>query len=58
MVGAIPGISSSILACDGASVDPGVFVVVVGRLVVDDGVLPRILVELSVFVVVARVSSE
>ena len=58
MVGAVPRISCSIFARDGASVDPGVLVVVVGRLVVDDGVLPRVLVELSVFVVVARVSSE
>ena len=58
LVWAIPGISCSILAHDGASVDPGVLVVVVGSLMVDYRVLPGVLVELTVFMVVSTVGRE
>ena len=47
LVRAIPLISAIVLVGDGVSIDPGVLLVIVGRLVVDHGVLPRILVELA-----------
>ena len=45
LVRAIPTISCGVLVSDAVSCDPGVPLVLVGRLVADDGVLPRILVE-------------
>ena len=45
LVRTVPAISSTILVNDAVSCDPGVLLVVVGRLVVDNCVLPRILVE-------------
>ena len=45
LIRAVPTISCAILVSDAVSYDPGVFLVLVGHLVLDDGVLPRIFVE-------------
>lgn len=58
LVGTVPTISSVVLVVDAVSSYPGILVVFVGRLVVDDGVLPRILVVLAMLVAVTRVSRE
>jgi len=58
LIWAVPRVSCSVLGHDFVSIYPWVLVVVVGSLMVDHRVLPRVLVELTVFVVVSRVGRE
>ena len=58
LVGTVPTISSVVLVGDAVSCDPGVLMVFVGRLVVDHGVLPRILVVLTCGSSAAMICSE
>ena len=58
LVGAVPTISCGVLVSDAVSCNPGVLLVLVGRLVVDDGVLPRILVECACGLSAAMACSE
>ena len=58
LVGTVPAISCAVLVSNVISCDPRVLLVLIGRLVVDDGVQPRILVERACGLSAAMACSE